>query len=165
MITIYVKVYTGYLRSSGTLTAEPTFNKTALTSVISQDLEATSGNGYSQRVAPSWYSNAFIRNACLYFLLIFTLTTDHGVTGSIPGTSTNWKCGLGLERGPSSIVRTIGYLLDWEVADLIKSTLLYLTVHNANHIIPSCCHLPVSCRCLLIGVAPLEAVSYRFIFF
>ena len=36
------------------------------------------------------------------------LTTDHGVAGSIPGTSTNFKCGLGLERGPPSLVRTIG---------------------------------------------------------
>ena len=26
----------------------------------------------------------------------------------IPGTSTNFKCGLGLERGPPSLVRTIG---------------------------------------------------------
>ena len=36
------------------------------------------------------------------------LTTDHEVAGSIPGTSTNFKCGLGLERGPPSLVRTIG---------------------------------------------------------
>ena len=35
------------------------------------------------------------------------LTTDHEVAGSIPGTSTNFKCGLGLERGPPSLVRTI----------------------------------------------------------
>ena len=27
----------------------------------------------------------------------------------------NFKCGLGLERDPPSLVRTIGYLLDWEV--------------------------------------------------
>ena len=36
------------------------------------------------------------------------LTTDHGVAVSIPGSSTNFKCGLGLERGPASLVRTIG---------------------------------------------------------
>ena len=36
------------------------------------------------------------------------LTTDHEVAGSIPGTSTNFNCGLGLERGPPSLVRTIG---------------------------------------------------------
>ena len=36
------------------------------------------------------------------------LTTDHGVAGSIPGTSTNFKFGLGLEQGPPSLVRTIG---------------------------------------------------------
>ena len=36
------------------------------------------------------------------------LTTDHEVAGSIPGTSTNFKCGLGLERGPPSLMRTIG---------------------------------------------------------
>ena len=39
--------------------------------------------------------------------------SDHEVADSIPGTSTNFKCGLGLERGPPS-------LLDGEVADLIK---------------------------------------------
>ena len=27
------------------------------------------------------------------------LTTDHEVSGSIPGTSTNFKCRLGLKRG------------------------------------------------------------------
>ena len=48
------------------------------------------------------------------------LTNDHEVMGSIPGTSTSFKCGLGLERGPPSLVRTIGQLLDGEVADLIK---------------------------------------------
>ena len=36
------------------------------------------------------------------------LTPDHEVAGSIPGTSRNFKCGLGLERGPPSLVRTIG---------------------------------------------------------
>ena len=41
-------------------------------------------------------------------LILACLTTDHGVAGSIPGTSTNFKCGLGLERGPPSLVRTIG---------------------------------------------------------
>ena len=40
------------------------------------------------------------------------LTTGHEVVGSIPGTSTNFKFGLGLERGPPSLVRTIGQLLD-----------------------------------------------------
>ena len=34
--------------------------------------------------------------------------------------STNFKCGLHLERGPPNLVRTIGYLLDWEIDDLIK---------------------------------------------
>ena len=48
------------------------------------------------------------------------LTTDHEVAGSIPGTSTNFKCVLGLERGPSSLARTIEKILDGEVADLIK---------------------------------------------
>ena len=43
-----------------------------------------------------------------HFLIEYLKTTDHGVTGSIPGTSTNFKCGLGLERGPPSLVRTIG---------------------------------------------------------
>ena len=48
------------------------------------------------------------------------LTTDHEVAGSIPGTSTNFKYGLGLERGPPNLVTTIQQLLDEEVADLIK---------------------------------------------
>ena len=48
------------------------------------------------------------------------LTTDHEVTGSIPGISTNFKCGLGQGRGPPSLVSTIGQLLDGEVADLIE---------------------------------------------
>ena len=48
---------------------------------------------------------------------------------------------LGLERGPPSLERAIELLI-W----LRKSTLLDLTVRNGNHIIPSYCHLPVSCR-------------------
>ena len=40
--------------------------------------------------------------------IITCVTTDHEVAGSVPGTSTNFKCGLGLERGSPSIVRTIG---------------------------------------------------------
>ena len=48
----------------------------------------------------------------LLLLLFICLTTDHEVAGSSPGTSTNFKCGLGLERGPPSLVRTIGKLLD-----------------------------------------------------
>ena len=46
-------------------------------------------------------------NASLVWWLA-CLTTDYEVAGSIPGTSTNFKCGLGLERGPPSLVRTIG---------------------------------------------------------
>ena len=34
------------------------------------------------------------------------LTTDHEVAGSIPGTSANFKCVLGLERGSLSLVTT-----------------------------------------------------------
>ena len=55
----------------------------------------------------------------LGFELAFELVLFHGVTSSIPGTSTNFKCDLGLERGPPSLVRTIK-LLDWEIANLIK---------------------------------------------
>ena len=36
------------------------------------------------------------------------ILTDHEVAGSIPSISTNFKCGLGLERSPPSLVRTIG---------------------------------------------------------
>ena len=39
------------------------------------------------------------------------LTTDHEVAVSIPGTSTKFKCGLDLERGPPTLVRTVGQLL------------------------------------------------------
>ena len=40
------------------------------------------------------------------------LTTDHEVAVSISGTSTNLKCELGLEWGPPSLVRPVGYVLD-----------------------------------------------------
>ena len=36
------------------------------------------------------------------------LPTDHEVACSIPGISANFKCGLDLERGPPSLLRTIG---------------------------------------------------------
>ena len=48
-----------------------------------------------------------IRTASLV-LWLTCLTTDHEVAGSIPGNSTNFKCGFGLERGPPSLMRTIG---------------------------------------------------------
>ena len=65
-------------------------------------------------------------------------------------TVTNFKCGLGLERDPPSLVRTIGQLLDGEVADLIKKVdIIRLAERNDIHIIPSYCHLPVSCRSLV----------------
>jgi hypothetical protein len=41
---------------------------------------------------------------------------------------------------------------------------LDLKERNANHIILSCCHMPVSCSSLETGVAPLGAVSHRFNF-
>ena len=51
-----------------------------------------------------------IINIKVQFLVFWSacLTTDHEVAGSIRGTNTNFKCGLGLERGPPSLVRTIG---------------------------------------------------------
>ena len=51
--------------------------------------------------------NIFIKNS-LIGLGISISATDHDVAGSIPGTSTNFKCGLGLKQGPPSLVRTIG---------------------------------------------------------
>ena len=48
----------------------------------------------------------------IIIIIAACLTTDHEVAGSIPGTSTNFKCGLGLERVPPGLMRTIGYLLD-----------------------------------------------------
>ena len=38
---------------------------------------------------------------------------------------------------------------------------LDLTVHNANYIFPSYCHLPVICRSLVDRCCSLEAVSHR----
>ena len=49
-----------------------------------------------------WLSSRF---DCLIGLVV---TTDHEVAGSIPGASTNFKCGLGLEQGPPSLMRTMG---------------------------------------------------------
>ena len=54
------------------------------------------------------------------FVRLFRQYTDHEVAGSIPGTYRNFKYELGLERGPPSLVRTNGQLLDGEVAGLIK---------------------------------------------
>ena len=44
------------------------------------------------------------------WVLIYLVVSmsDHEVAGSIHGTSTNFKCGLGLERGPPTLVRAIG---------------------------------------------------------
>ena len=53
----------------------------------------------------------YIFHELLLLLLLFCLAglvismPDHEVAGSIPGTSTNFKCGLGLGRGPPSLVR------------------------------------------------------------
>ena len=44
---------------------------------------------------------------------------------------------------------------------LRRSTLIDLTDLNANHIIPSWCHLAVSYRSLLDRLAPLGAISHR----
>ena len=44
----------------------------------------------------------------LVVLVVSMSDYDHEVAGLIPGTSTNFKCGLGLDRGPPSLVRTIG---------------------------------------------------------
>ena len=48
------------------------------------------------------------------------LTTNQEIAWSIPGTYKILKGELGLERGSPNFVRTIGQLLDSEVADLIK---------------------------------------------
>ena len=44
----------------------------------------------------------------IYKMWLACLTTGHEAAGSMPGTSTSFKCGLGLERGTPSLVRTIG---------------------------------------------------------
>ena len=62
----------------------------------------------------------------------------------------HFKSGLGLDWGPPSLLRTIGLLLDSEVADLIKKVVITRPDGAyPNHIIPSYCHLPVSCRILV----------------
>ena len=67
--------------------------------------------GHRENVVPAFKRlNIIIIDAC----------TDHEVAGSIPGTSTNFKCGFDLAWGPPNLVWTIGQLLDWEVADRIK---------------------------------------------
>ena len=48
------------------------------------------------------------------------LASNQEVAGSIFGIFTILKSGLGLEWDPLSLVRTIGWLVDREVADLIK---------------------------------------------
>ena len=77
----------------------------------------------------------------------------------------NFKCGLGLERGPPSIVKIIEYLLDWEVADPTnKSTLIDLTERNDNHIISSYYQLPVICRSLVDRKFPWELEATELLF-
>ena len=62
----------------------------------------------------------------------------------------NFNSELGPEQGPPNLMRKIRYLLDWEVADMIRKVdLLHLKEHNANHITPSYCYLPVGCRSLV----------------
>ena len=51
--------------------------------------------------------NISVRTASLVYWSA-CVTTDHEVASSIPSTSTNFKYGLGLERGPPYLVRTIG---------------------------------------------------------
>ena len=93
------------------------------------------------------------------------VTTDHEVAGLIPGTSTNFKCGLGLEEGPCSLTRTIRMLLDW--GDWLRKSTLDLMEHYANHIIPSYSHLPVSCWSLVDRCGSLGSCKpqiYYFVF-
>ena len=90
------------------------------------------------------------------------LNTDHEVAGSIPGTSANFKSELSLERGQPSHVRTIGLLLDEKVADLIKKAdIIRLDGLNANHIIPSYCHLPFSCKSLVDQCGSFGSYKHR----
>ena len=56
----------------------------------------------------SIYVDILIIKRHLVGLGISISESDHEVTGSIPSTSTNFKCRLGLEWGPTSLMRTIG---------------------------------------------------------
>ena len=57
------------------------------------------------------YNRPFSSNIIIIIIIII-ITIIIEVAGSIPGTSTNVKCELDLERGLPSFVRTIGWLLD-----------------------------------------------------
>ena len=57
----------------------------------------------------------------IIIIILECLTTDHKVAGSIPGTSTDFKCGLGLERvHPATWGQLGSYLIEKYLADLIK---------------------------------------------
>ena len=119
----------------------------------------TSGGGERNKEGCNWSANIMFflyrkdfykpHNMCQFTPNVLLVLYE--VPGSIPGTSSNFECGLGVERGPPSLVSTIGgsYLIEKSRIWLRKSTLIDLTGRNANHIIPSCCHLPVSCRSLV----------------
>ena len=51
-------------------------------------------------------------------------------------------------------MRKLGWLLDWEVAE-----------RNANHIVPSYCHLPLSCRNLVDRCGYVESCKPQINFF
>ena len=57
--------------------------------------------------SPAFIAIRFI-HGFFFISLKYCLVQDHEIAGSIPGNFTNFKCGLGLERGPPSLVRTIG---------------------------------------------------------
>ena len=61
---------------------------------------------------PNW-ERLFIYSNKDFFLSLFSICYNSIEYSDV-------ESGLGLERGPPSVVRTTGQLLDWEVADLIK---------------------------------------------
>ena len=54
----------------------------------------------------------------------------------------NFKCGLALGRGPPSLARTTGLLLNWEAVDLINK----VDINRLDGDILSYYYLPVNCR-------------------
>ena len=56
----------------------------------------------SELVPILWHSFRFFADFSLFSLVQRSacLTTDHEIASSIPGTSTDFKCELSLERGP-----------------------------------------------------------------
>ena len=80
----------------------------------------------------------FILLACTYPNIVSVLDSDF----SMSKAPTPFR----FQKVQNCIFKIYNYLIEKSRIWLRKSTLIELTERNANHIIPSCCHLPVCCR-------------------